>query len=61
MISLVEHLRERIHVGFTVNHTVSDKIILFDLDDTIIQLYIQLQKFLFLRMEIGTFYIIKNL
>ena len=36
MISLVEHLRERIHVGFTVNQTVSNKIILFDLDDTII-------------------------
>lgn len=36
MITLVEHLRERIQIGFTVNNTVSDKIILFDLDDTII-------------------------
>lgn len=36
MITLVEHLRERIHAGFTVNNTSSDKIILFDLDDTII-------------------------
>lgn len=36
MISLREHLRDRIHAGFTVNNTQSNKIILFDLDDTII-------------------------
>lgn len=36
MISLKEHLRDRIHTGFTVNKTKSNKIILFDLDDTII-------------------------
>lgn len=36
MISLREHLRDRIQAGFTVNNTQSNKIILFDLDDTII-------------------------
>ena len=36
MISLKEHLRDRIQAGFTVNKTMSNKIILFDLDDTII-------------------------
>lgn len=36
MISLKEHLRDQIRAGFSVNKTVSDKIILFDLDDTII-------------------------
>ena len=36
MISLNEHLRNMIQAGFTVNNTSSDKIILFDLDDTII-------------------------
>lgn len=36
MISLREHLRDRIQAGFTVNKTRSNKIILFDLDDTII-------------------------
>lgn len=36
MISLKEHLRDKISAGFTVNKTISDKIILFDLDDTII-------------------------
>lgn len=36
MISLKEHLRDKIQSGFTVNKTVSNKIILFDLDDTII-------------------------
>lgn len=36
MVSLVEHLRDKIQIGFTVNHTESSKIILFDLDDTII-------------------------
>ena len=36
MISLKEHLKDRIKSGFTVNKTISDKIILFDLDDTII-------------------------
>lgn len=36
MISLYEHLRNKIQIGFTVNKTKSNKIILFDLDDTII-------------------------
>jgi hypothetical protein len=36
MISLKEHLKDKIKNGFTVNKTISDKIILFDLDDTII-------------------------
>lgn len=36
MISLRGHLRDRIQAGFTVNNTQSNKIILFDLDDTII-------------------------
>ena len=36
MISLKEHLRDKIQTGFTVNKTKSNKIILFDLDDTII-------------------------
>ena len=36
MISLREHLKDRIRTGFTVNNTRSTKIILFDLDDTII-------------------------
>ena len=36
MISLNEHLRNKIQFGFTVNKTSSNKIILFDLDDTII-------------------------
>lgn len=36
MISLKTHLKDRIKIGFSVNKTVSDKIILFDLDDTII-------------------------
>jgi FMN phosphatase YigB (HAD superfamily) len=36
MISLREHLKDKIQTGFTVNKTTSNKIILFDLDDTII-------------------------
>ena len=36
MIGLKEHLRDCIKAGFTVNKTSSNKIILFDLDDTII-------------------------
>ena len=36
MKTLTEHLRDRIQFGFTVANSVSDKIILFDLDDTII-------------------------
>jgi FMN phosphatase YigB (HAD superfamily) len=36
MIQLSEHLKDKIHYGFTVNKTRSNKIILFDLDDTII-------------------------
>lgn len=36
MISLKTHLKNKIKPGFTVNKTVSNKIILFDLDDTII-------------------------
>jgi hypothetical protein len=36
MIPLNEHLKDRIQFGFTVNNTHSNKIILFDLDDTII-------------------------
>lgn len=36
MITLTEHLKDRIIFGFTVDKNQSDKIILFDLDDTII-------------------------
>ena len=36
MIPLREHLKDKIRFGFTVNKTQSNKIILFDLDDTII-------------------------
>lgn len=36
MKSLTEHLRDKIQFGFTVAKSKSDKIILFDLDDTII-------------------------
>jgi hypothetical protein len=36
MISLNKHLKDRISTGFTVNKMKSNKIILFDLDDTII-------------------------
>lgn len=36
MITLVEHLRNNIRAGFTVNNTRSNKILLFDLDDTLI-------------------------
>lgn len=36
MISLSSHLKDRIQFGFTVNKTMSNKIILFDLDDTLI-------------------------
>ena len=36
MMSLRRHLKDRIQLGFTVNKTYSNKIILFDLDDTII-------------------------
>lgn len=36
MTNTTKSLRERITKGFTVNHTTSNKIILFDLDDTII-------------------------
>lgn len=36
MIPLREHLKDKIQFGFTVNKTQSNKIILFDLDDTII-------------------------
>ena len=36
MRTLTEHLRDRIQLGFTVAKSKSDKIILFDLDDTII-------------------------
>lgn len=36
MISLSSHLKNKIQFGFTVNKTVSNKIMLFDLDDTLI-------------------------
>ena len=36
MQSLKEHLRDKIQQGFTVGQTTSNKIILFDLDDTLI-------------------------
>jgi FMN phosphatase YigB (HAD superfamily) len=36
MKTLTEHLKDRIQLGFTVANSKSDKIILFDLDDTII-------------------------
>lgn len=36
MRDIREHLRDRIQQGFTVGKTTSNKIILFDLDDTII-------------------------
>jgi hypothetical protein len=36
MKTLTEHLKDRIQFGFTVANSKSDKIILFDLDDTII-------------------------
>lgn len=36
MISLRTHLRNKIQTGFTVNKTTSNKIMLFDLDDTLI-------------------------
>lgn len=36
MKTLTEHLKDRIKFGFTVANSSSDKIILFDLDDTII-------------------------
>lgn len=36
MISLKNHLKNKITPGFTVNKTSSNKIILFDLDDTLI-------------------------
>ena len=36
MIGLKEHLKDRIQTGFSVNKTISNKIILFDLDDTLI-------------------------
>lgn len=36
MRSLKEHLKDKIQVGFSVNKTTSNKIILFDLDDTLI-------------------------
>lgn len=36
MRDIREHLKDRIQQGFTVGKTVSNKIILFDLDDTII-------------------------
>ena len=36
MKALTEHLKNRIKFGFTVANSSSDKIILFDLDDTII-------------------------
>lgn len=36
MISLKTHLKNKIKPGFTVNKTSSNKIILFDLDDTLI-------------------------
>lgn len=36
MISLKTHLKNKIKPGFTVNNTTSNRIILFDLDDTLI-------------------------
>lgn len=36
MRDIREHLKDRIQQGFTVGKTISNKIILFDLDDTII-------------------------
>lgn len=36
MQSLKEHLRDKIQQGFTVGQTTSNKIILFDLDDTLV-------------------------
>jgi hypothetical protein len=36
MKALTEHLKDKIQFGFTVANSKSDKIILFDLDDTII-------------------------
>lgn len=36
MKTLTEHLKDKIQFGFTVANSKSDKIILFDLDDTII-------------------------
>lgn len=36
MIELKEHLKDKIQLGFSVNKTSSNKIILFDLDDTLI-------------------------
>lgn len=45
MITLTEHLRDRISFGFTVNNTTSNKIILFDLDDTIIHTTAEIRLF----------------
>lgn len=36
MISLSSHLKDKIQFGFTVNNTTSNRIMLFDLDDTLI-------------------------
>ena len=36
MISLSSHLKDKIQFGFTVNNTKSNRIMLFDLDDTLI-------------------------
>lgn len=36
MISLSSHLKDKIQLGFTVNNTTSNRIMLFDLDDTLI-------------------------
>ena len=36
MISLSSHLKYKIQFGFTVNNTTSNRIMLFDLDDTLI-------------------------
>ena len=36
MITLSSHLKDKIQFGFTVNNTTSTRIMLFDLDDTLI-------------------------
>lgn len=36
MITLSSHLKDKIQFGFTVNNTTSNRIMLFDLDDTLI-------------------------
>ena len=45
MISLKEHLKDKIQHGFSVNRTKSNKIILFDLDDTLIHTTAEIKLF----------------